>query len=343
MVKLYLPERTLKTKLQYSNSTQSDSEIKNLELNVWLDAERKKDQKLTFKRMKKTIIDTKDSKHWNSQIEIIHPVWTDPLKIDTTYNMASKSNEKSRSLETKLQYSKETEKALNFKGILTTTINDTLQNINYNFRVFQEDSTIDFGCKDEWTTKDMSDKLNAFRNASCFWVDRNGTKQTMKKFESASKSKTSKYVSFIADYDNILFNFHAAGDVHLINEHQATSSFDLYLENDEKLRTKMSFNKTCILMDSSRVPDNKNVTNFDFGLCVLPTTTFNDILFKVYAIEKQMMENKYNLSNKFLLEILRVKYHPNDYLVSIKWDPEILGTVLVSFANQFIFITFFVS
>jgi len=342
-VKLYLPERAVKASLESSNSTQDGSKVEDYTLNLWLDADRKENQKMTVKRTKKTLIDTPDSKHWNSKIEITHPVLAEPLKVENTYNMASKNDEKSRSLETRLEYSKEAGKALNFKGSLATSNTKSVKSINYNIHMFQDDNMIDFGCQGLFSANDLADKYNLLKNGSCYWTDRDGNKRTTSKFESASKSKTSKYVSMEAAYEHPLFNYHYVGDLHLIDKNQASSSIDLFLENDQKLRTKISLNRTnfsnCILINSTRVPTDQKTPNYDFGACSLLAGAFNDTVFKMFAIENQMTIGQPQSLYKFSLNISRMKHHPNDYLVSIKWDPEILGTVLVSYRPSIVDLT----
>ncbi|XP_074593733.1 uncharacterized protein LOC141849348 [Brevipalpus obovatus] len=195
---------------------------------------------------------------------------------------------------------------------------------NFRFRLYNGDGKIDLGCVggQEWM-KTYSNK----RNYQCFWVDRNGKKQTMER--KMEMERDSDKVSFIQQIRNPLMAYKLAGKIHLANW-MNLAEFDLTIPEGPSFKTKMSVETvqdTKCFVITTKSSESSQVYKVRSCINLRPRGDEQLISFNI----------KKEGSNEHLVSfyIVRMAEFARDFKVTLEWNPQSVSDALLGLIRAY--------
>nr|AYV89258.1 apolipophorins-like [Tetranychus evansi] len=261
-----------------------------------------------------------------------HKTLSNPIKVISSVNMVKSNVPKYNIWGIK---SADVKMGLNLNGQESHDFNsafymEKLQDkMNYNWRVWQKDEKIDFGCKGVFSSSGSfkAKDLQTLRECNCHWVDRNGERKEFKReqaFNMKDLISLNRGLPHITFHDNMKHPFGSYfynGTFRILDAiKDAAVDFNLNDGSRYQVQARLDVTKPQKCIELTIFEANNAEDKYGLRTCLnLKARSDNSVfLFEIFTFGNQISMTEGERKVDF--SIKRMKDYVNDYLIRLQWD-----------------------
>lgn len=269
------------------------------------------------------ITSNKSAAKKSTKIQMTHPSFKRPLKIDVDTNR--------KSVSVVLDVANDEKKKLNL--YLYNYAEDETMKVGARF--YREDQKIDFGFSEERLLKSDKKTTRALIKRLQFWVDKNGKNQTVTRNEEVEVLTDATGTVFDMTskslFQTLSYYFQMNGKIHLdLKQRLANGIYDWAI-NKEKKKTEFDYKNKCLKIDSYDLPKDGYKSNHLISLCTMARSDDQDLVKFEYV--QPQLDRKKNLKNVEQLLFRLSKAEEQHLRLTMHWNPELIGEWIVGLSE----------